>query len=73
MQSRTKESIYATLDKFLRFYNGAGFYVTRMECDNEFKSTMNKIKDDLEDVDMNFTPETEHFPEAERNNCTIKY
>ena len=42
-----------------------------MECDNEFKSTMNKIKDDL-DVDMNFTSENEHVPEAERNNRTIK-
>ena len=71
LKNRTPSEIYEGLDLVLRHYNKAGFQIKDIHCDQEFKSMMNKVSDDL-DVKMNYTTTGEHVPEAERNNHTIK-
>ena len=41
-----------------------------MNCDQEFKSLLDPIMDDM-DIIVNYTATEEHVPEAERNNRTI--
>ena len=71
MENRTKPTIYKALDKVLRLYNKAGFNIKDIHCDQEFKSMMDDIADDM-DVVMNYATTDEHVPEAERNNRTIQ-
>ena len=71
IESRKKEELFTGLDVILRQYNKAGFQITTINCDQEFESMMNKIKDDL-GVDINPASQGEHVPEAERNNRAIK-
>ena len=70
LEDRTSESFYTAIDKVLCHINNAGFLVSQIHCDGEFKSLMDEIKDEL-NVDMNYTSRNEHVPEAERNNRTI--
>src|SRR4029079_7945564 len=70
IENRTADELYEGLDKILRHYNGGGYTVTCIHCDQEFKPLMDQVKDDL-DVQMNYTVTDEHVPEAERNNRTI--
>ena len=70
LQSRTAEEICRALDVILRAYNHAGHTVTEIRCDNEFKSIMNEVKDDV-DIHMNCPPKGEKDGAAERNNQTI--
>jgi hypothetical protein len=67
----THEEYYRVLDRILRLYNGAGFIITTIHCDGEFRALMERVKDDL-GVRMNFTNALDHVPEAERNNRTSK-
>ena len=71
IDTRHHEEYYRALDQILRYYNNAGFVITEIHCDGEYRGMMNKVKDDL-DVKMNFTNTQDHVPEAERNNRTIK-
>jgi hypothetical protein len=59
------------MDKAFHIYNKAGFHVTTIHCNQEFKHLMDKISDDL-DVEMNYTTTGKHVPEAEQNNWTLK-
>ena len=70
LKNRSAEALYSALDCLLRLCNKAGFRITKIYCDNEFRPLMDPVKDDL-DVDMNYTSAGEHVPEAERNNRTI--
>ena len=45
--------------------------IRRIHCDGEYRSMMDKVKDDL-DAEMNYANAQDHVPEAERNNRTIK-
>ena len=71
LEDGESETIYNSLDKTLRTYNGGGFRIKQINCDGEFKSIMDKVKDEL-NVKMNYTNAGDHVPEAERNNRTIK-
>eukprot|EP00978_Attheya_sp_CCMP212_P000843 scaffold1766_cov39-Attheya_sp.AAC.3 len=71
MDTRQQKEYYRALDQILRYYNNAGFRITEIHCDGEYRGMMNKVNDDL-DVKMNFTNAQDHVPEAERNNRTIK-
>ena len=71
IKDNTKSTFYSALDKVLRVYNAAGFLVTTIHADNQFKPLFEPIKDDL-DIDMDYVPAQAHVPEAERNNRTIK-
>ena len=72
IQTRHHEEYYRALDTILRQYNSAGFVITEIHCDGDYRGMMEKVKDDLGDVKMNFTNAQDHVPEAERNNRTIK-
>ena len=54
-----------------RPYNAAGFEITEMHTDGQFKPLINPIKDELGLKKVNYTARGQHVPEAERNNRTI--
>jgi hypothetical protein len=72
IENRTHEECYCVLDMVLQLYDSIGFHIRTIHCDGEFRSIMDKVKDNL-GVCMNFTNALDHVPsEAERNNRTIK-
>ena len=71
IDTKTQSDYYKALDVIFRQYNKGGFVIKTIYCDGEYRAMMNKVSDDL-DVVMNYTNASDHMPEAERNNCTIK-
>ena len=71
IDTKTQSDYYKALDVIFRQYNKGGFVIKTIYCDGEYRAMMNKVSDDL-DVVMNYTNASDHVPEAERNNCTIK-
>ena len=71
LESRSKSDMYTALDKILRRYGQSGFRITSVHCDQEFRTLMGPVADEL-GVEMNYTTTDEHVPEAERNNRTIQ-
>jgi hypothetical protein len=71
MDTKNHKEYYRAIDQILQHYNNAGFVITTIHCDGEYRGMMNKVKDDL-NIEMNFTNTQDHVPEAERNNRTIK-
>ena len=55
LKSRTAAEIYEALDTILRAYNAADFTITELRCDNEFRSIMEPVLDDL-NIQMNCPP-----------------
>ena len=70
LKNRDADSMYGGLDVILRSYNKAGYFIKKIRCDNEFRTLMNDIMDDL-DIEIECVPQGDHVPEAERNNRTI--
>ena len=70
LKSRTGPELYRALDDIFRLYNRAGYYITTMECDNEFHKLLEEVFDNME-IDLDIPPAGAHVPEAERNNRTI--
>ena len=52
-------------------YNKAGYYVSRVYCDREFKPLLTDAWEQLE-IDINYTNTKYHVGEAERNNRFLK-
>jgi hypothetical protein len=48
----TSQELYKAMDKAFCIYNKAGFHITTVHCDQEFKHLMDKVSDDL-DMEMN--------------------
>ena len=71
LKNRRSKELYRALDVVFRVYNAAGFTITEIHCDQEFKHQMDLIYDNL-DITMNYTTTGDHVPEAERNNRTLK-
>ena len=71
IDTKTQSDYYKALDVIFRQYNKGGFVIKTIYCDGEYRAMMNKVSDNL-DVVMNYTNASDHVPEAERNNCTIK-
>ena len=71
INSKQHKEYYRALDVILRHYNKAGFRITTIQCDGEYRAMMDLVNDDL-NVKMNYTNAKDHVPEAERNNRTIK-
>ena len=67
LENRTASSLYEGLDKVLRLYNKAKFYIKTIRCDREFETLMADVMDNL-DIDMEYAAPGEHVPKAERNN-----
>ncbi|KAG7371066.1 reverse transcriptase RNA-dependent DNA polymerase [Nitzschia inconspicua] len=72
VDNQTSKEYLRVLTDVLRVYNTAGFRITRVHCDNEFRSVMDDIEDHFEGVYVNYANPQEHVPEAERNIRTIK-
>ena len=71
IEAKTRGDYYKALDVIFRHYNKGGFIIKIIYCDGEYHAMMNKVSDDL-DVEMNYTNASDHVPEAEQNNHTIK-
>ena len=71
IKNRSSTELYQALDVVFRRYNEAGFAITTVHCDQEFKNLMDEVFDEL-DIVMNYTTTGDHVPEAERNNRTLK-
>ena len=71
LPTRTAEDLRSAIDAIFRIYNDAGFTITNVYCDNEFKPLFDEVKDDL-DITMHYSGPDEHVPESERNNRTLK-
>jgi hypothetical protein len=71
LDNRSESQIYQGIDSIFWLYNKAGFRITHIHCDQEFRGMMDKVSDDL-DIEMNYATAGEHVPEAERNNRTIQ-
>ena len=70
--SREKDVLYKHLDQILRLYNSNGFEIKKIYCDNEFRSIMDEIKDNIDGITFDYSPAKAHVPEAERNNRVLK-
>ena len=71
LKDKSPDEYYAAIDIILRHYNKADFRIKRIECDREYTTLMNPVQDGM-DIQMNYTNTSDHVPEAERNNRTIK-
>ena len=69
--SITKEKCYRDLDVLTRHYNKSGFYVKHIECNDEFKSIMDEVSDEI-GIYINYSNADGQVPEAEINNRVIK-
>ena len=70
LNNRFAEELYRGLNVVMRHYNSAGYEIEWIDCDREFKSVMDEIKDKL-DNNINYMAINAHIPEAEHNNRTI--
>jgi len=71
LPNKTATAYRSAIDVVFRLYNHAGFKISVIKADQEFRPIFDSIKDDL-DITMNYAMAQEHVPEAERNNRTIK-
>ena len=70
LKSRSADEFYKAIDNVFRIYNKAGFTISTIHCDVEFRPLLEKVMDNL-DITCDFAPQGDHVPEAERNNRTI--
>jgi hypothetical protein len=68
---KTPDAYQEALSSVFRIYKNAGFRITVIGSDNEFRPLIEHLSD-IYDVTMNFANPQEHVPEAERNNRVIK-
>ena len=71
LMKRIKGLLYEGLDKIIKVYNSAGFRIKVIHADNEFRSLLEDVQDNM-DIHFNYTNADEHEPYIERNNRTIK-
>ena len=55
----------------IRHYKRVGFYVKNIECDGEFKSIMDEVRDEM-GIEMNDANPYDHVLDTESNNRVIK-
>ena len=70
LENRTASSLYKGLDKILRLYNKAKFFIKMIRCDREFETLMSDVMDNL-NIEMEYAAPGEHVLEAERNNQVV--
>ena len=63
--------LFDAIDRVFRLYNDAGITITDIYADNQFKSLLDPVKDELE-ITIHNPPAGGHVPEAERNIRVIK-
>jgi hypothetical protein len=67
----TKDGMLLGLQQIARLYNHAGFVIRVIHANQQFKSIMGDIEDELH-IAVNWTHQDEHVDLAERNNRTIQ-
>ncbi len=65
LDGRESIDFYKAINAILRKYNKAGFIVSMIHCDREFKSLMNKVIDEMDGVVMNFANPLDCIPKIE--------
>jgi len=63
LESRNKSDMHDALDKIIRRYGQSGFHITSVHCDQEFRTLMGPVADEMS-VEMNYKTMYEHIPEA---------
>jgi hypothetical protein len=71
INNQGKEEYVRVMKNLLQIYKNAGFKVTRIHADNEFKSIAKEFNTSY-NLTFKFTSANKHVPEAERNNRLIK-
>ena len=65
------KSYHKAMDEVCGRYNNAGFQITHIECDQEFKPIMDPIKMAM-GIHVNYASAYEHVPEIERSIRVLK-
>ena len=70
---RKKLTMAEAIDESFRLYNRAGFQITDIHCDTEFKCLEAELTDDENhNIRMHWVPKNQHVPEIERAIRTMK-
>jgi hypothetical protein len=71
IRNQGKDEYIRVLKNVIKVYQTAGFKITRIHADNEFRPIIEGFEKDFSII-FNFSSAKEHVPEAERNNRLIK-
>ncbi|KAL7577196.1 hypothetical protein ACA910_003530 [Epithemia clementina (nom. ined.)] len=71
LQQQSMDHYWSALQDIFRIYNAAGFCITKIHVDNEFRSLRDNLKH-LENIEIKLANAQEHEPEAERNIRVLK-
>jgi hypothetical protein len=70
--NKSSEEYAKVLNKIMHIYRKAGFLVTHIYCDNEFRPLMTHLLEQEPNLFFNFANPNEHVPEIERSIRVIK-
>ena len=70
--SRSKALLCDAFDQTFRIYNTAGFQISKLHVDPEFKVLEDVMTDDSNTIKMVYVPAQQHVPEIERAIRVIK-
>ncbi|KAL7564642.1 hypothetical protein ACA910_009330 [Epithemia clementina (nom. ined.)] len=71
LQQQSMDHYWSALQDIFRMYNAAGFRITKIHSDNEFRPLRDNLKN-LENIEIKLANAQEHVPEAERNIRVMK-
>jgi hypothetical protein len=66
IESKSISKYQSALKEVIQLYNKAGFKITKIRADNEFRPLKETLFNNF-GINMNFSNPQEHVPEAERN------
>jgi hypothetical protein len=72
ISSRSSSEYTKFIKEVIAMYRKAGFQVTHMYCDNEFKPLMTQLADQEPNIQLNYSSLNEHVPDIERRIHVIK-
>jgi hypothetical protein len=72
IMNKSSEEYAKVLNKIMHIYRKAGFLVTHIYCDNEFRPLMTHLLEQEPNLFFNFANPNEHVPEIERSIRVIK-
>jgi hypothetical protein len=70
--TKSPEEYAKVLNKIMLMYRKAGFLVTHIYCENEFRPLMTRLLEQEPNLVFNFANPSEHVPEIERSIRVIK-
>ena len=56
LKDKKAPQLYEAIDRVLRAYNGAGYRISEIRCDSEFKPLMDPVKDEM-GITMDYAPQ----------------